>query len=620
LNPRALLPLVVAAALCGAPALPASAAPSSAALESIQKEFKNVIQRGTPATVNVTAKGSVFGCSGVMVSPRGYVLSSFDAGKVLRSPDAAPTYTSEVMVRVPDMKTNAFVEYEGRIVKTLKELDSALIQILKPPPGGFKCLAPATSDGLHVGSFTFAAGNAFGMAREALPGMTAGVLAAVTYLPRGESAAGGRFEALYTGAAVMPGVAGGPLLDVEGRLVGIIAGSESVTPDNPFQLLGRAVPIDRLRAAYGSLSDSKEVLAAAKEAFSEKPAKADPAKSPESKAIETVIAKAAGDAYESVASLVVERTAPLNALAASRKGPVQLPRYVGPASAVAVSADGWLVTSLYNLTSVVEMQFLQLAPEEARVSTGLSAITKITAHFKDGASGEAKVVATHVGLGIALLKADVVGRRPIEPAQASAYAPGRFLVPVANPFGDKPSPDPLMNFGVVSKRHADALTEPWHGQIQTDAGGTDGNCGAAVVDVEGKLVGVLTLWNPIEHGRNSGIAFVVPWDRIETVLLSMKEGRSYRFPRIGVEWFVEEGKRFDAAKAAKVAVVAADGPAHKVGILPGDVVVALGDAPVASIFEFIMALVGRIEGEHVAVTVQRDGKPVTFDLELGARD
>ena len=53
-------------------------------------------------------------------------------------------------------------------------------------------------------------------------------------------------------AGLTPGVSGGPLLDVAGRLVGVIAGYEAVTPDNPYQFLGRAVPIDLLRAAYAS--------------------------------------------------------------------------------------------------------------------------------------------------------------------------------------------------------------------------------------------------------------------------------------------------------------------------------------------------------------------------------
>ena len=49
-------------------ALAPVAAPAATGLEQIQKEFKTAIEKGTPATVVVTARDSRFGCSGVMVS------------------------------------------------------------------------------------------------------------------------------------------------------------------------------------------------------------------------------------------------------------------------------------------------------------------------------------------------------------------------------------------------------------------------------------------------------------------------------------------------------------------------------------------------------------------------
>jgi len=579
-------------------------------LEQIQKEFKAANENGVPATVSVVAVGSEgFASSGVMVSASGLVLSDYDAGFVVKNNQSPPAPTQSVKVRVPDMKTGAFVEYDGVILRSLKDVDSTLIKITKPPSSGFKYLVPATADDLRVGSFTFVAGNSFGMGSESLPAMTAGVLAAATYRPRGDGSAG-RFQSLYPSAAVTPGVAGGPLLDVAGRLVGVIGGYEPVTPDNPYQFLGRATPIDRLRAAYASFPEARD-------AFDEKAPKPFASRIAESAALELVIAKAAADSYPSVASLVVERSAPLNTLTFTSKGPVPLPRYVGPCSASVVADGGWLLTSLYNLTNtggMLSVSYMAALPPAARVSAGLAAITKITAHFSDGASAEAKLVATHEGLGVALLKVDLPGRRPFAPAADSAYAPGRFLVPVANPFGANTQPDPLINFGIVSKRHPDDAAAPWRGEIQTDAGGTDGNCGAAVVDIEGKFVGVMTLWNPIDHGRNSGVAFVVPWDRIEPVLAAMKEGRSFRLPRLGVTW----GPGFE--EKLVVTEVAKDGPAEKAGMKSGDVVVKIGASDVKSMSDCMKAVGGHFAGERLAFVVTRDGRSVTLDVELGARD
>jgi S1-C subfamily serine protease len=604
-----LVSLVVVCALALA-AAPRAVVAGTTELDKIQKEFKTANENGVPATVSVIAQDSEGpACSGVMVSASGLVLSDYDAGVVVKRGQATSDYARLVKVRVPDMKTGAFVEYDGAIVKSIKELDSALIKIAKPPGDGFKYLVPATADDLHVGSFTFVAGNSFGMGSESLPAMTAGVLAAATYRPRGEASAG-RYESLYPSAAVTPGVSGGPLLDVDGRLVGVIRGFEPVTPDNPYQFLGRATPIDRLRAAYASTPEARD-------AFDEKAAKRFAGKVTESAALETVIARAADDSYPSVASLVVERREPLNTTTFTAKGPVPLPRYVGPCSAPVVGEDGWLLTSLYNLTNtggMLSVSYMAALPPAARVSAGLAAITKITAYFSDGSSADARLVATHEGLGFALLKIDVKGRRAFAPAPASAYDPGRFLVPVANPYGAKQQPDPLINFGIVSKRHPDDAPMPWRGEIQTDAGGTDGNCGAAVVDIEGRLVGVMTLWSPVDHGRNSGVAFVVPWDKIEPALDAMKQGRSFRLPRLGVTW------GGDSELGAIISEVAKEGAAEKAGIRPGDVVVKIGALAVKSVADLGKAVAGHYAGDRMTFVVSRNGQTVTVDVELGARD
>jgi S1-C subfamily serine protease len=609
-----LRPSVAAALLVALAAAPVAAAPNT--LEQIQKEFKAAIDRGTPVTVTVVAKDSRFGCSGVIVTKTGLVLSDFDAGLVFKRPGMEPGWSDEVKVRVPEMKTGTFIEYDARIVRVLKEVDSTLIQIAKPPAGGFKYLVPATADDLRVGAFTFASGNSYGMSDESLPAMTAGVLAAATASSPEDRPKKGRYEFLYTGAAVNPGVSGGPLLDVQGRLVGVISGWEPVTPDNPFQFLGKVVPIDRLRAAYAEVTESKE----AKDAFAEKPPKSDESKVGETTALETVVEHVSGETYASVASLVIDRSVPLDLQTVGDKGLVPLPRYGGPPSAVAVSGDGWLITSLYNLTNLFELNYGPwFVPPTARIRAGLDAIKGVTAEFPDGSSGTAKVVAVHEGLGIALLKADVVGRRPLEPAPPASFAPGRFVVAVANPFGAKPLESGFTTFGVVSKRHADGIEEPWRGQIQTDAACTDGNCGGAVVDLDGKLVGVLTLWNPIRHGRNSGVAFVVPWDKIEGVLLAMKDGRSFRMPRIGVQW-PAVNKRLDPDAAPKIEAIAKDGPAEKAGMLAGDVLVKVGEWPVKSIADVHKALTGFYAGDHLAFTVTRGGATVVLDVELGTRD
>ena len=68
--------------------------------------------------------------------------------------------------------------------------------------------------------------------------MTAGVVTAVTYLPPEDARKSGRFEFLYTGAAVNPGVSGGPLLDATGGVIGVSATGNARQTDSTGNPIG----------------------------------------------------------------------------------------------------------------------------------------------------------------------------------------------------------------------------------------------------------------------------------------------------------------------------------------------------------------------------------------------
>ena len=82
--------------------------------------------------------------------------------------------------------------------------------------------------------------------------------------------------------------------------------------------------------------------------------------------------------------------------------------------------------------------------------------------------------------------------------------------------------------GMLSRRHPDDAAGPWRGPWQTDAAAFDSNAGGAAVDLEGRLLGLFTLWYPARHGRSSGVAFVVPWARILAALPDLPRGARSR--------------------------------------------------------------------------------------------
>lgn len=610
-------------------ALPTSVE-AKGSLSKLEDEFENAIKKVTPATVvcipdvDDPKKRFPYGSSGVIVSRKGLVLSDGDAGIYNNNPGRGKKpeikHSDRIEVRLPDLKGKGFRAFKARVIKRNRDLDTSLLRIEKPP-SGLRYVKMGDSDGLRVGDFAFAVGSSFGYAAEAPATLTAGVIASL--LPKA-TIDGGKWRHIYTSAAVNLGVNGGPLVDTRGRLIATISSAVSIArtkegdPERAYAYLGKAVPIARLKHFYADLPEAEEMFPKTDKL---------PSIPPESGALATVFHHTARRAYEGVVSLEITRKGQLSLVEpAGRAGLVKIPRYVGPVSGVLVSDDGWILTSLYNLANIATLVHTgwRKPPENARVKAGLEGIEKIRVHLPGGREVSARVVSRHDGLGVALLKADFsevttvaadgAACRALEPAAAKDLRAGRFVLAIGNPYGAKRLDDPLLTVGILSKQHAEDAPGPWAGQWQTDAGGTDANCGGAAVDLHGKLLGLMTIWSATQHGRNSGIGFVVPWTRIEPVLGELKRGRSFTRPRMGVGWKLDENKM----PTLVLEEVSEGHAAAKAGLEAGDTVIRVDGAIVTSTDDVRRVLRRKWSGDRLLVKVSRAGEEKDFELTLGS--
>jgi S1-C subfamily serine protease len=592
-----------AAVLLLATGLPSAAlAAESGAAGLVEREFRDAIKAVTPATVVLLHPTNRPGeetstSSGVIVTKSGYVLSDGDAGAVLVGPRGRmkKEHRDTVEVRIPDLKKGTYAAYTAKVVRRVLDVDSCLLKITSPPPAGFAFVTPGTSDGLRVGAFTFAMGTPFGGGEDGGAALTAGIVASLDAAPPGDPA--GRWLHVYTSAAVNPGVNGGPLVDADGALVGVISTWGQPEPHNPYQFIGKAFPIDRVKAAYKDLPEFSAVFPAPKSAAAPRSKQAD--------LLERAFASAGRAAHPFVASLAIERSKPIKIPVARFEG-ASLPRYEGPVSAVVASADGWLVTALYNLADVAS---------DGEVKKQVSEVGKATATFADGRSVPARFVAYDQRVGIALFKADVEGGYATAvpaPAPPEAFQVGRLVVSVANPFGAAQKPDPMLTIGMLSRIHPDDADAPWRGNFQTDAGMTDGTVGGALVDVQGRLLGVAALWDVAGQGRNSGIGYGIPWSRIEAALPAMKEGNS-----LVLNGYL--GVAFERGEVAKISEVTPESPAARAGLAAGDVILEIEGKKVQFVFEARAKIRSRRAGETLKMVVERDKKRIDVVATLGER-
>ena len=178
-----------------------------------EQSIISVARKVSPAVVSVSRQGSLG--SGVIVRGDGIVLTNAHVVG-----DA-----TEVRVKLSDGK-----RLTGQVLGKDSSVDIAVVRI---PGNGFPQAAMADSDRLEVGQFAIAIGNPLGLERT----VTRGVVSAVNRRLGDAELAG----LIQTDAAINPGNSGGPLLDSDGRVIGI---NTAVLKTEGASGLGFAVPIN----------------------------------------------------------------------------------------------------------------------------------------------------------------------------------------------------------------------------------------------------------------------------------------------------------------------------------------------------------------------------------------
>ena len=165
--------------------------------------------------------------------------------------------------------------------------------------------------------------------------------------------------------------------------------------------------------------------------------------------------------------------------------------------------------------------------------------------------------------------------------------------------------------GIISALHRNvevSRTQRYDDLIQTDASINPGNSGGPLLNIDGEVVGI----NVAVRAGAQGIGFAIPIDRvldIATQLISVE--------RVEQTWHGIVA-RPERGRGAVVEAVRGASPAESVGVRAGDVIVRIGDVPVARQFDIERALLGRKPGDSVPVTVVRAGAEECITLPLAA--
>ena len=275
----------------------------------------------------------------------------------------------------------------------------------------------------------------------------------------------------------------------------------------------------------------------------------------------------------------------------------------GVGSGVVLDTDGNIVTNYH----VIE------GAQSISVSTG-------------DASYDATVVGSDESSDLAVIKIDAgdAALTPIEVGDSSTLQVGDWVMSLGSPFGLEQS----VSTGIVSSLYRSTMLQNTSGNtiytnlIQTDATINPGNSGGALVNDEGKLVGINSLIESYS-GSSSGVGFAIPGNYAVEVAQKLIAGQTVTHAYIGGSFQTvtannARSNSLSVNQGAYVAELADDGPAAQAGIQKGDVITALDDEEITSSDALVLAVRSHSVGDTVTVTLMRGSKQMQVQVTLGS--
>lgn len=279
----------------------------------------------------------------------------------------------------------------------------------------------------------------------------------------------------------------------------------------------------------------------------------------------------------------------------SAMGPKRTP--VGQGSGFVVDPEGYIITNYH-------------------VVQGAS---KIEVSFEEGRRlYEATLVGQDKATDLALLKIETdAPLRAVSFGQSDDLRVGDWVVAIGNPFGLEYT----VTTGIVSAKSRRLGQGLYDNYLQTDASINPGNSGGPLFNLDGEVIGVNTAI--IKDGQ--GIGFAIPVDMLSELLPQLRDHGYVVRGYIGAnlqELTAQSIRQLGLSEEQEGILVAAlqqDGPAHRSGLLPGDLIVAVDGERIDDIYNLLIKIANTSPGDSLTVEAVRKGKSMRLALQVEER-
>lgn len=270
----------------------------------------------------------------------------------------------------------------------------------------------------------------------------------------------------------------------------------------------------------------------------------------------------------------------------------------GVGSGVVLTQDGYILTNSHVIS-------------DGRAN-------EVSVLFNDGSEDAAQILWYDATLDLAVLKVDRQGLTPVEIGSSDAVQVGDKAIAIGNPLGlDLQS---TLTSGYISGLNRSITLETGNtmdGLMQTDAAINSGNSGGALLDAQGRLIGINTAKNAVAEG----IGFAIPIDTAKPVIDSIIETGTFTTPILGFRGydyatFKRQNQIETGPEEGAIVLETVPGTPAANELQRYDIITAIDGEIVDNMGSLKKILLGKQAGDSVELTLIRNDEETTVSVEL----
>lgn len=277
-------------------------------------------------------------------------------------------------------------------------------------------------------------------------------------------------------------------------------------------------------------------------------------------------------------------------------------------SGVIYSADGYIITNYHVIETAVTGQSSDSIIEVFLASDPRTPVN-------------ASVVGYNISADLAVIKIEKTGLPAVQLGNSDSVKVGQCAIAIGCPGGLEFMGS--VSYGIISGLNR-SITIDSIGEmrlIQTDAAINPGNSGGALLDAEGKLIGINS--SKLVDESFEGMGFAIPVNHMKEVVTDIIENKDNPSPYIGIEIATYNSAyldKFGYPHGAVIKSVVEGGPADKARLQAGDIITELNSVAIEEYTDFFDEFEKCEPESKVAVKIYRNGRYYTTTVTVGSNN